>query len=150
MRFFLISRKADTEYVFDIDLALAKNNDNPVYYVQYAHARMCSVFAEWGGSAAMLEGADLSLLVSPHEVSAMKQLADYPDTVALAARTLAPHLIAYYLQELAAAFHAWYNAQKFLVENEALKLARLALAAAIMQTIGNGLRLLGVSAPERM
>jgi len=150
VRFFLISRKADTEYVFDIDLALAKNNDNPVYYVQYAHARMCSVFAEWGGSAAMLEGADLCLLVSPHEVAAMKRLAEYPDTVAFAARSLAPHLIAYYLQELAAAFHAWYNAEKFLVEDEALKLARLALAAAIMQTISNGLRLLGVSAPERM
>ena len=150
VRFFLISRKADTEYVFDIDLALAKNNDNPVYYVQYAHARMCSVFAEWGGSAAMLDDADLSLLVSPHEVTAMKQLAEYPDTVALAARTLAPHLIAYYLQKLAAAFHAWYNAEKFLVADEALKLARLALAAAIMQTISNGLRLLGVSAPERM
>ena len=150
VRFFLISRKADTEYVFDIDLALAKNNDNPVYYVQYAHARMCSVFAEWGGSTAMLDDADLSLLVSPHEVAAMKQLAEYPDTVALAARSLAPHLVAYYLQELAAAFHAWYNAEKFLVEDEALKLARLALAAAIMQTISNGLRLLGVSAPERM
>ena len=150
VRFFLISRKADTEYVFDIDLALAKNNDNPVYYVQYAHARMCSVFAEWGGSAAMLDDADLSLLVSPHEVAAMKQLAEYPDTVALAARSLAPHLVAYYLQELAAAFHAWYNAEKFLVEDESLKLARLALAAAIMQTISNGLRLLGVSAPERM
>jgi len=111
---------------------------------------MCSVFAEWGGSAAMLAGSDLSLLVSPHEIAAMKQLAEYPDTVALAARTLAPHLVAYYLQELAAAFHAWYNAEKFLVADEALKLARLALAAAIMQTISNGLRLLGVSAPERM
>ncbi len=150
VRFFLISRKADTEYVFDIDLALAKNNDNPVYYVQYAHARMCSVFAEWGGSAAMLEGADLNLLASPHEVAAMKQLVEYPDTVALAARGLAPHLIAYYLQDLAAAFHAWYNAEKFLVADDALKQARLALAAAIMQTISNGLRLLGVSAPERM
>jgi arginyl-tRNA synthetase len=150
VRFFLISRKADTEYVFDIDLALAKNNDNPVYYVQYAHARMCSVFAEWGGTAAMLDSADLSLLVSPHEVAAMKQLAEYPDTVAVAARTLSPHLIAYYLQDMAAAFHSWYNAEKFLVEDVALKLARLALASAIMQTIENGLRLLGVSAPERM
>ena len=150
VRFFLLSRKADTEYVFDIDLALAKNNDNPVYYVQYAHARMCSVFAEWGGSATMFDGADLGLLVSPHEIAAMKQLAEYPDTVALAARGLAPHLIVYYLQELAAAFHAWYNAEKFLVADEALKLARLALVAAIMQTISNGLRLLGVSAPERM
>ena len=150
VRFFLLSRKADTEYIFDIDLALAKNNDNPVYYVQYAHARMCSVFAEWGGTASALKGADLGLLVSPHEVAAMKQLAEYPDMLALAARTLAPHLVVYYLQELAAAFHAWYNAEKFLVENEALKRARLALAAAIMQTIANGLGLLGVSAPGRM
>ena len=150
VRFFLLSRKADTEYIFDIDLALAKNNDNPVYYVQYAHARMCSVFAEWGGNASALKDADLRLLVSPHEVAAMKQLAEYPDTLALAARTLAPHLVVYYLQELAAAFHAWYNAEKFLVEDDALKRARLALAAAIMQTIGNGLGLLGVSAPGRM
>ena len=150
VRFFLISRKADTEYVFDIDLALAKNNDNPVYYVQYAHARLCSVFAEWGGEEATLADADLSLLVSPHEVAVMKQLAEYPETVALAARSLAPHLIAYYLQDLAGDFHSWYNADKFLVEDAALKLARLALASAIRQVILNGLSLLGVSAPEKM
>ena len=150
VRFFLISRKADTEYVFDIDLALAKNNDNPVYYVQYAHARLCSVFAEWGGERAALADADLSLLVSPHEVAVMKQLVEYPDTVALAARSLSPHLIAYYLQDLAGDFHSWYNADKFLVEDAALKLARLALASAIRQAILNGLSLLGVSAPEKM
>ena len=150
VRFFLISRKADTEYTFDIDLALAKNNDNPVYYVQYAHARLCSVFAEWGGHKSTLADADLTRLVRPHEVAVMKQLMDYPDTVALAARTLAPHLIAYYLQDLAGDFHAWYNAEKFLVEDAALKAARLALAWAIQQTLVNGLSLLGVSAPEKM
>ena len=150
VRFFLISRKADTEYTFDIDLALAKNNDNPVYYVQYAHARLCSVFAEWGEDQAALAEADLTRLVSPHEVAVMKQLIEYPDTVALAARSLSPHLIAYYLQDLAGDFHSWYNAEKFLVEDQALKLARLALASAIRQTIVNGLNLLGVSAPEKM
>jgi arginyl-tRNA synthetase len=150
VRFFLISRKADTEYTFDIDLALAKNNDNPVYYVQYAHARLCSVFAEWGEDAASLANADLTRLVSPHEVAVMKRLIEYPDTVALAARSLSPHLIAYYLQDLAADFHSWYNAEKFLVEDASLKLARLALAEAVRQTIANGLRLLGVSAPVKM
>ena len=150
VRFFLISRKADTEYTFDIDLALAKNNDNPVYYVQYAHARLCSVFAEWGEDKLALADADLTLLVSPHEVAVMKQLMDYPDTVAVAARTLAPHLIAFYLQALAGDFHAWYNAEKFLVEDATLKAARLALAWAVQQTLVNGLSLLGVSAPEKM
>ena len=150
VRFFLISRKADTEYVFDIDLALAKNNDNPVYYVQYAHARLCSVFGEWGGDVAQLASADLSPLTSPHEITLMKRLTEYPETVALAARELSPHLIAYYLKDLAGDFHSWYNAEKFLVEDLALKRARLALAAAARQTIVNGLRLLGVSAPEKM
>ncbi len=150
VRFFLISRKADTEYVFDIDLALAKNNDNPVYYVQYAHARLCSVFGEWGGDVAQLANADLSPLTSPHEITLMKRLTEYPETVALAARELSPHLIAYFLQDLAGDFHSWYNAEKFLVEDLALKRARLALAAAARQTIVNGLRLLGVSAPEKM
>ena len=150
VRFFLISRKADTEYVFDIDLALAKNNDNPVYYVQYAHARLCSVFGEWGGDAAQLASADLEHLTSPYEITLMKRLTEYPETVTLAARELSPHLIAYYLKDLAGDFHSWYNAEKFLVEDLALKRARLALAAAARQTIVNGLRLLGVSAPEKM
>ena len=150
VRFFLISRKADTEYVFDIDLALAKNNDNPVFYVQYAHARLCSVFNEWAGDKARLAEADLSPLTSPHEVTVMKRLADYPDTVAQAARELSPHLIAYYLKDLAGDFHSWYNAEKFLVEDATLKQARLALASAIQQTLVNGLGLLGVSAPEKM
>jgi arginyl-tRNA synthetase len=150
VRFFLISRKADTEYVFDIDLALAKNNDNPVYYVQYAHARICRVFEEWGGDPATLADADLQALSSVHEVALMQRLAAYPELVAQAASELAPHLVAYYLKDLSGEFHSWYNAEKFLVDDAALKHARLALAAAVRITLVNGLELLGVSAPEKM
>jgi arginyl-tRNA synthetase len=150
VRFFLLSRKADTEYIFDIDLALAKNTDNPVYYVQYAHARICRVFEEWGGEPATLIDADLAPLTAPHETALMQRLAEYPEMVATAARELAPHLLVHYLQMLAGDFHAWYNAEKFLVEDPATKLARLALADATRITIVNGLALLGVSAPEKM
>ncbi|MDP1928162.1 MAG: arginine--tRNA ligase [Thiobacillus sp.] len=150
VRFFLLSRKADTEYSFDVDLAVAKNNDNPVYYVQYAHARICRVFEEWGGDAAQLAGAALAPLASSHELALMQRLAEYPETVATAARELAPHLLVHYLQALAGDFHAWYNADKFLVDDAATKLARLALADATRITIVNGLALLGVSAPEKM
>ena len=150
VRFFLLSRKADTEYSFDVDLAVAKNNDNPVYYVQYAHARICRVFEEWGGDAATLAGADLAPLASQHELALMQRLAEYPETVATAARELAPHLLVHYLQTLAADFHAWYNADKFLVADAAIRTARLALADATRITLVNGLALLGVSAPEKM
>jgi arginyl-tRNA synthetase len=150
VRFFLLSRKPDTEYTFDVDLALAKNNDNPVYYVQYAHARICRVFEEWGGDASRLSGADLAPLASSHELALMQRLAEYPDSVASAARELAPHLMVHYLQTLAGDFHAWYNADKFLVDDDATKHARLALADATRITIVNGLALLGVSAPEKM
>ncbi|MDP2031163.1 MAG: arginine--tRNA ligase [Thiobacillus sp.] len=150
VRFFLLSRKADTEYSFDVDLAVAKNNDNPVYYVQYAHARICRVFEEWGGDAAQLASADLAPLASSHELALMQRLAEYPETVATAVRELAPHLLVHYLQTLAGDFHAWYNADKFLVDDTATKLARLALADATRIAIVNGLALLGVSAPEKM
>ncbi len=150
VRFFLLSRKADTEYIFDVDLALAKNNDNPVFYVQYAHARICRVFEEWGGDAATLAGAELAPLTSAHELALMQRLAEYPDTVAAAARELAPHLLVHYLQTLAGDFHAWYNADKFLVDAAATKHARLALADATRIALVNGLALLGVSAPEKM
>jgi len=150
VRFFLLSRKADTEYVFDIDLALARNNDNPVYYVQYAHARICRVFEEWGGDVATLADADLAPLAAAHELSLMQRLAEYPETVASAARDLAPHLLVHYLQMLAGDFHAWYNAEKFLVADEATRRARLALADATRILIVNGLALLGVDAPEKM
>jgi arginyl-tRNA synthetase len=150
VRFFLLSRKPDTEYIFDVDLALARNNDNPVFYVQYAHARICRVFEEWGGMSDALDGAELAPLIAPHELALMQRLAEYPEAVAAAARELAPHLIVHYLQTLAGDFHAWYNAEKFLVEDEATKLARLALADATRIAIVNGLALLGVSAPEKM
>jgi arginyl-tRNA synthetase len=150
VRFFLLSRKADTEYVFDVDLALARNNDNPVYYVQYAHARICRVFEEWGGQAAALDSADLAPLTASHELVLLQRLAEYPEVVATAARELAPHLLVHYLQTLAGDFHAWYNAEKFLVDEVTTKLARLALADATRIAIVNGLALLGVSAPEKM
>jgi arginyl-tRNA synthetase len=150
VRFFLLSRKADTEYIFDVDLAVAKNTDNPVYYVQYAHARICRVFEEWGGQTSALDGIDLAPLTAPHELALMQRLAEYPETVAAAAKDLAPHLLVHYLGVLAGDFHAWYNAEKFLVDDAATKLARLALADATRIAIVNGLALLGVSAPEKM
>ncbi|MBW8365362.1 MAG: arginine--tRNA ligase [Rhizobium sp.] len=150
VRFFLLSRKADTEYIFDVDLALARNNDNPVYYVQYAHARICRVFEEWGGMSDALDSADLALLTAQHELALLQRLAEYPETVATAARELAPHLLVHYLQMLAGDFHSWYNAEKFLVDDTSTKLARLSLADATRIAIVNGLALLGVSAPEKM
>ncbi|MFN3751176.1 MAG: arginine--tRNA ligase [Thiobacillus sp.] len=150
VRFFLLSRKPDTEYIFDVDLALARNNDNPVYYVQYAHARICRVFEEWGGMADTLDAANLAPLVAAPELALMQRIAEYPEIVAAAARELAPHLVVHYLQGLAGDFHAWYNAEKFLVDEAATRHARLALADACRLVIVNGLALLGVSAPEKM
>lgn len=150
VRFFLLSRKADTEYIFDVDLALAKNNDNPVYYVQYAHARICRVFEEWGGVPGVLDGADLAPLTAQHERVLLQRLAEYPETVAAAACELAPHLLVHYLRLLAGDFHAWYNAEKFLVDDTPTRHARLSLADATRIAIVNGLALLGVSAPEKM
>jgi arginyl-tRNA synthetase len=154
VRFFLISRKADTEFVFDIDLALKANDENPVFYVQYAHARICSVLAQYasaqGGDLNSLAGADLSLLAAPAEYALMLKLADYPDMLSRAAAELAPHDLAFFLRELAAAFHAYYAAERFLVEDAALARARMALLVATRQVLRNALQLLGVSAPESM
>ena len=150
VRFFLLSRKPDTEYVFDIDLALAKNNENPVYYVQYAHARICSVLAAWGGESSTLKDADLVALDSTPAQALMLLLAKYPDMLANAAQGLAPHDVAFYLRELAAQYHSYYDAERILVEDEAVKLARLALVAATRQVLQNGLQMLGVSAPVKM
>lgn len=150
VRFFLLSRKPDTEYIFDIDLALAKNNENPVYYVQYAHARICSVLAAWGGDEASLEYADLSPLTSPQAQALMLLLAKYPDMLTNAASGFAPHDVAFYLRELAACYHSYYDAERILVDDEAVKLARLALVAACAQVLHNGLAVLGVSAPRKM
>jgi arginyl-tRNA synthetase len=150
VRFFLVSRKADSEFVFDIDLALAKSEENPVYYVQYAHARVCTVFAKWGGPPDALVAADLGLLTSERELALASRVAEFPEVVRAAAAELAPHGIAFYLRELAGDFHSYYNAERILVEDEAARNARLALCAAVRQTLANGLSLLGVSAPEKM
>ncbi|MBK6005408.1 arginine--tRNA ligase [Ramlibacter ginsenosidimutans] len=150
VRFFLLSRKPDTEYVFDVDLALAQNNDNPVYYVQYAHARICSVLAAWGGDPRSLAGADLSSLEHPAALNLMLQLARYPEMLTAAATDFAPHDVSFYLRELAAAYHSYYDAERILVDDDKLKQARLALVAAVAQVLHNGLAVLGVSAPAKM
>ena len=150
VRFFLISRKADTEFVFDIDLALQQNDENPVFYVQYAHARICSILQQWGGSAEDLKYADLSLLQSKASDHLLRRLAEYPEVLTDAAAELAPHALAFYLRDLAGDFHTFYNADRVLVDDQALKLARLALLSATRQVLENGLKLLGVSAPAKM
>ncbi len=149
-RYFLAARHPDSQLVFDIDLAKSKSNDNPVYYIQYAHARISAVLAQWGGERQALLQADVGLLDSEYETALLQRLIDYPQVIENAALELAPHLVAFYLKELAADFHSYYNASRFLVENEAVRLARLALIAAAAQVIHNGLALLGVSAPEKM
>jgi arginyl-tRNA synthetase len=150
VRFFLLSRKPDTQYTFDVDLAVQKNNDNPVYYVQYAHARICSVLAAWGGDKAALKGVDLSALDSPAAQALLLLLAKYPAMLSDAARDFAPHDVTFYLRELAAAYHSYYDAERILVDDEAVKCARLALVAATAQVLHNGLNVLGVSAPVKM
>ena len=154
VRFFLLSRKPDTEYTFDVDLAITKNNDNPVYYVQYAHARICSVLAAWrekdGGDVAGLVGVDLTPLQSPQAMALMLLLAKYPDMLTAAAVDFAPHDVTFYLRELAACYHSYYDAERILVDDETVKRARLALVWATAQVLHNGLAVLGVSAPEKM
>ncbi len=150
VRFFLLSRKPDTEYTFDVDLAVAKNNDNPVYYVQYAHARICSVLTSWGGDEASLKTVDVSPLDSPAAQALMLLLAKYPDMLSAAAKDFAPHDVTFYLRELAASYHSYYDAERILVDDEAVKKARLALVAATAQVLHNGLAILGVSAPRKM
>ncbi|MDM9560834.1 arginine--tRNA ligase [Bordetella petrii] len=150
VRYFLIQRRADTEFVFDIDLALSKSDENPVYYIQYAHARICSMIANSGADAARIAQADTALLTAPSEFALMQRLAGFPQVVALAAQELSPHHVAFWLRDCASDFHAWYNAERVLVDDEPLKLARLRLAATTRQVLANGLALLGVSAPQRM
>ncbi len=149
-RYFLAARHPDSQLVFDIDLAKSQSNDNPVYYIQYAHARISTVLAQWGGDRQSLHHVDVGVLDSEYETALLQRMIDYPQVIETAAEDLAPHLIAFYLKELAADFHSYYNASRFLVEDEKLKLARLALIAAVAQVIKNGLALLGVSAPEKM
>jgi arginyl-tRNA synthetase len=154
VRFFLLSRKPDTEYVFDVDLALAKNNENPVYYVQYAHARICSILKTWqdqsGQSLPALSATDLTPLDSPAAQSLMLQLARFPQMLTQACHDLAPHDVTFYLRDLAASYHSYYDAERILVDEQAVKEARLALIAATAQVLLNGLAVLGVSAPQSM
>src|SRR6185503_2017101 len=138
------------EFTFDIDLALAKSEENPVYYVQYAHARVCSVLAQWGGDTARLTGVALEPLKGEKELALAQRLAEFPEMLSAAAGELAPHAVAFYLRALAGEFHSYYNAERILVEDEALREARLALCAAVRQVLANGLALLGVSAPEKL
>ena len=150
VRFFLISRKADTEFVFDVDVALKHSDENPVYYVQYAHARICSVLAQWNGDESTLAGVDLSPLTAPREATLLATLAHYPEALERALTELGPHQIAFYLRDLAGELHGYYNAERVLVDDEATKMARLALMVATRQVLRNGLALIGVSAPNKM
>jgi len=164
VRFFLVSRKADSEFVFDVDLALSQSDDNPVYYVQYAHARICSVFEQAsrqsGEALVALETRIRAQTISspaltepleaPREAALMARLAEFPELVAQSAEELAPHALAFFLKELAADLHAYYNSERFLVDHIGLREARLALLLAVRQVLRNGLALLGVSAPEKM
>jgi arginyl-tRNA synthetase len=154
VRYFLVSRKADSEFVFDIDLARSQSEDNPVYYVQYAHARVASVLKQAGVALAdaprELEGADLSPLTSSYEEALLRRVADFPSEVAAAARDVAPHQITFYLKSLAGEFHSYYNAERFLVDDARLRRARLALVVATGQVLRNGLGVLGIGAPEQM
>ena len=150
VRFFLIQRRADTEFVFDVDLARSQTDENPVYYVQYAHARICSILLQADTQLSAIHQASGETLSAPTEQVLLKRLAQFPGLVQQAARELSPHLVAFWLRDCASDFHAWYNAERVLVEDQATKLARLRLADATRQVIANGLDLLGVSAPERM
>jgi arginyl-tRNA synthetase len=154
VRYFLISRKSDTEFVFDIDLALKRNDENPVFYVQYAHARICSVLALWeadrASDARAASPAELERLTAPSETALMRELARYPDVLARAADEFAPHDLAFYLRDVAAAFHTYYSAERFMVDDAALARARIALLTATRQVLRNGFAVLGIAAPDSM
>lgn len=149
-RFFYVLRKSDQHLDFDLDLAKSESNENPVYYIQYAHARCSSVLERWGGEAGGLVNADCSPLVEEQELALSQELLEFPEVVVSAARELAPHLIAFYLRNLAAQFHSYYNSTQILVDDDAMRTARLALIAAVRQVLCNGLGLLGVGAPDKM
>lgn len=149
-RLFYVLRKSDQHLDFDLDLAKSQSNENPVYYIQYAHARVCSIHEQWSGDASTLADADVSLLTSEYERVLLERLMAYREAIEVAARDLAPHTITFYLKDLAADFHSYYNACRILVDDEQIKLARLALVTATRHVLRNGLALLGVSAPEKM
>ena len=152
-RFFYVMRKCEQHMDFDLDLAKSQSSDNPVYYVQYAHARICSVLAQLSERNMQIpeaDSADLQLLNEEHEKDIMNQLARYPEVIENAALNHEPHQVAYYLRELANDFHTYYNSYQFLVEDQSLRDARLVLIQATRQVLSSGLDLLGVSAPESM
>jgi arginyl-tRNA synthetase len=155
-RYFLVSRKSDSEFAFDIDLALSHSEDNPVYYIQYAHARICSVLAQSAEQTGQLldeqtaRSIDPAPLVAPRELALMARLAEFPEVLQQAAAELAPHQVSFYLKDLAADLHTFYNAERILVDDAGLRAARLALLLATRQVLRNGLALIGVAAPERM
>jgi arginyl-tRNA synthetase len=152
-RFFYVLRKCEQHMDFDLDLAKSRSNDNPVYYIQYAHARICSVFrqhAEQSGDPGDLAAADYALLVEPHEMDLLNRLSRFPEVLESAASNREPHQIAYWLQELATDLHTYYNAHQFLVADPRLRAARLGLVEATRRMLASGLELLGVSAPETM
>ncbi|MEW6114111.1 MAG: DALR anticodon-binding domain-containing protein, partial [Thermodesulfobacteriota bacterium] len=151
-RFFFLTKRCDSHLDFDLDLAKKQSRDNPVYYVQYVHARIASIFriaAERGIDADMTD-PDLSALSLPEEIRLIKHLADFPDMLADAAEALEPHRITFYLVDLADLFHAYYHDNRVLTEDPRIKKARLFLADAVRQVVANGLAILGVTAPERM
>lgn len=150
VRFFLIQRRADTEFTFDVDLALSKSEENPVFYVQYAHARICKLLMDSADLTPRLNEANISLLTAPSELTLLKRLSELPNLIEMAARELSPHHLVFWLIDCAADFHSWYNAERIMIDDKELKLARLSLANATRQVIANGLDLLGVSAPQRM
>ncbi|HET7201720.1 MAG TPA: arginine--tRNA ligase [Burkholderiales bacterium] len=164
-RFFLLSRKADTEFALDVDLAKSQSEENPVYYVQYAHARICSVLEQWkaqfhdqdrawlaGGAPdpRLFVDVDLAPLTSERELALLQKLGEYVEALENASSELAPHQIVFFLRELAGEFHSYYNAERILVPEAPPRLARLALCHAVRQVLRNGLSLLGVSQPEKM
>lgn len=149
-RFFYVLRKADQHLDFDLDLAKSQSADNPVYYIQYAHARICSLVSQWQGSEDDLQKADLALLTNPREAALTAFIGRFPEVIESAARDLAPHQVAFYLRELAAEFHVYYNAERMLVDDAAITQARMALSVAVRQVIRNGMGILGVSCPESM
>jgi len=153
-RYFLTARAPSSQLTFDIDLALAQSNDNPVYYIQYAHARVCSVMKKLSEQGLQFSAdasqPHLERLIEEQEKALLQRLDQYPEVVAAAAARSEPHSVANYLRELAGDFHSWYNAHKVLVDDTELREARLALSAAVGQVLANGLELLGVSAPETM
>ena len=149
-RFFYINRKADQHLEFDLDLAKEQSKDNPLYYIQYAHARICSVLRKAENEFEDFDSVDLALLGSEKEIEILKLLRQYPQLIERSAKAGEPHLLCYFLRDLSGVFHSYYNSEKFLIEDKELMTSRLFLLKGVKQVIANGLRVLGIKAPEEM